>query len=100
MKKRFIVGIDSLTPEQDKEFVEYLQNQKCGWWHWITNLWLVSNRAGHLSAKEIRDEVIRLAPNARALVVEINEPGTWSGKGPNSKDLNMFEWLKETWEKD
>jgi hypothetical protein len=93
MKQRFVVGIDSLTKEQEKEFVEYLRGRKAGWWHWIEHFWLLTNASGNIIPQEIRDELLRIAPNVRVLVMDMNDPKQWSAEGPKADDRNMFTWL-------
>jgi hypothetical protein len=100
MKNRFVVGVDALTKEQEKEFVEYLRGRKCGWWHWIDNFWLITNSASDLSLSEIRDELLRIAPEVRVFVLDMSDPKRWIGQGPKSDERNMFSWLQKTWNSD
>ena len=39
MKRRFIIGIEGLSREQEDKFRDYLE-ERGSWWHWIGNLWL------------------------------------------------------------
>jgi hypothetical protein len=100
MKNRLVMGVDALTKEQEKEFVEYLRGRKCGWWHWIDNFWLITTTASDFLPSEIRDELVRIAPEVRVLVLNINDPKIWMGQGPQSEERNMFTWLQKTWNSD
>ncbi|MDP9524256.1 hypothetical protein [Pseudomonas putida] len=98
MKKRFVVMIDSSTDEQNNEFLKWVKKEKVGWWHWINNSWLISNRSGHLSAGTIRDKITEIFPGENTLVIELSEgEGTWSGYGPTKEGNDMFRWIKENW---
>jgi hypothetical protein len=98
MRKRYIVAVNSSTKEQVESFIEFIKANGLGWWHWLDNIWLLTDSAGILNAKKVRDEVSDTFPNINNLVIELNETGdTWSGFGPNSDKRNMFNWLKKTW---
>ena len=100
MKKRFIIGVDPTSKEQEKQFIEYLRGRGCGRWHWINNFWLVTDPSGKVTAKELRDELMRIAPEARILVLPVTPTRGWSGKGPRGPEKNMFDWLRNNWEED
>lgn len=98
MKKRFVVAVDSATKEQNDTFREFLKSRGLGWWHWLTNLWLVADGAGRLTAQEIRDVLRQHYPSVHTLVLELREDDdTWSGFGPSSETKNMFKWLRQNW---
>lgn len=98
MKKRFVVCLDSSTPEQNKIFKSFLQENKLGWWHWLATTWLVSDSKGKYTAKDIRDTVKRCFPGVHMIVLEIRgADDTWAGFGSSKPDKNMFDWLKENW---
>ena len=100
MKKRFVVAVDSATKEYNDAFRDYLKSQGLGWWHWLTNVWLLSDSAGCLAAQDIRDALRDYYPGVHTLVIELGETGdTWSGFGPKSDNKNMFKWLYENWTK-
>lgn len=98
MKKRFIVSLDSETPEQEKEFVEYLRSNGCGWWHWINNTWMIVDSKGEQTASRLRDDLDKIFPAVRKIVFELRgTDDTWSGFGPTGKEQNMFNWIKKNW---
>lgn len=101
MRKKYIVAVDDATEDQRKEFKKYIKSTSCGWWHWISNFWLLTDPDGEFSCSEIRDKVKEYFPGLNCLVIEIsNEGDTWSGFGPKGDDKNMFRWVRETWDKD
>lgn len=100
MSKRFIVGVDSSTEEQDKAFLSFVKSHGLGWWHWLENFWLITDSSDQLTASDIRDELGKTYPGVHKLVIELSDSGdTWSGYGPKSEKRNMFNWLNETWGK-
>lgn len=98
MKKRFVVALDSAIKEQDEAFKEYVRSRGLGWWHWLTNLWLLTDASGQLTASEIRDVLTEIYPRVHALVLELRgDDDTWSGIGPKTEKRNMFKWLHKNW---
>lgn len=100
MKKRFVVGIDTITEEQEKAFLEYLKTNSLAFWHWIDNFWLIVDRSEKFTAKKLRGEIKKLIPSERLLVIEVKGRGRWSGFGPKTEKRNMFNWLHNTWSRD
>jgi hypothetical protein len=101
MKKRFIVALNASTPEAEKAIVAFLKRHGVSWWHWLRNVWLVSDSEGKLSAKEIRDGIREILPGVNSFVIQLNSDGsdTWSGFGPKSDDKDMFSWIHKNWKK-
>ena len=100
IRKRYIVAISKRTLEEDQTFIAFLKDEKVGWWHWMDNLWLITTSKEHFTASYIRDKIIELYESDRILVIELKDgKDTWSGKGPNSEDKNMFKWLKTAWKR-
>ncbi|CNF16496.1 Uncharacterised protein [Yersinia rohdei] len=100
MKKRFAVAIDSSTPEGNDAFIEFIRENGLGWWHWIENFWMISDRKGKLSASDIRDKIGEIYPGINTIVIELSEDGdTWSGYGPKKENKSMFTWLRNNWKK-
>jgi hypothetical protein len=95
MRKWFVVGIESMTAEQEKSFLEYIRDKRMGWWHWIPNLWLITG-SDAVGCSDIRDKLMNLAPAKNTLVLAVN-PVTWAGFGPKSDKRDMFRWLNRTW---
>jgi hypothetical protein len=46
MKKKFAVLVDTASDKQDDEFLKWLKEKGAGWWHWLSNSWLIANRRG------------------------------------------------------
>ena len=100
MRKRFIIGLDSTTKEQNEAFLEFVKEHGVGWWHWLGNFWLLADSGGRFSADDVRNKLKETHPGVHTLVIELSEHGdTWAGYGPKSENRNMFKWLRETWSK-
>jgi len=101
MKKRFMIALNRSTPEGEKAIVAFMKRHQVGWWHWLKNVWLVSDPEGKLSAQGIRDGIKEILPGVHSLVIQLNSDGseTWSGYGPKSEGRNMFPWIHKNWKK-
>ena len=102
MAKRFIVGLDESTAEQNEKFKQYIDEQGLAWWHWIDNFWLLKDSSETLNSEVIRDELGEIYPNVHKIVIELKGDSindTWSGYGPSGEKRNMFDWLHNTWSK-
>lgn len=101
MRRKFVVAVDSSTPEQAEKLGEYIKNNGLGWWHWLNNFWLLTDQYGKKTASDIRSDLKDIFPGVHLLVLQIDREGdTWSGFGPSGDKKDMFAWLKSTWDKD
>ncbi|MGO9145538.1 MAG: hypothetical protein ACLQDF_04145 [Desulfomonilia bacterium] len=98
MKKRFVVALDTSTEEQNDKFIEYIKENEMGWWHWISNFWLLTDTNDKVTAEKLRDDLLTIYPGVTQLVLEFRKDNdTWSGFGPKSDTRNMYEWLHNNW---
>lgn len=100
MRKRFVVGVDSMSDEQEQKFLEYIRKNGYGWWHWLNNFWLIVDGEGKLTASQLRDTLKSIVPNVNLLVIDVEGKQNWSGFGPRSEERNMFNWIRKTWDRD
>lgn len=98
MKRRFFVAANPLSAEQEKAFITYLEPGSIAWWHWISGSWLVVDIQGQLTAQSIRDQLLKIAPKARTLVLEVTNAGAWASCGPSAPAQDMHDWLHKTWD--
>ncbi len=101
MTKRFVIGVQGMTKDEENTFRKYLEEKGCGWWHWIDNLWLVVDAKGLLSAQKLRDDLDEIAPGKTHISIEVKAEKTWAGFGPASKEKNgknMFNWFHKNWD--
>jgi hypothetical protein len=94
--KHFVVAMADMDDKQSLEVTNIFKD-KVGWWHWINNFWLVIDTRDQLSCVSIRDELSKVAPGVRKIVLEV-EPVTWAGAGPSTPPNDMFDWIKKSWE--
>ena len=85
MNKRFILCVNSSTPEQSKAFTEHLRRKGVGWWHWLANTWLIVDSTGNLTAAEIRNDAMEIFPGVYNFATELQGDDTWAGFGPNGE---------------
>lgn len=93
MKRRFVIGA-TLTPAQEKKFLGFLR-KRGSWWHWIPNFWLFATDSQKLTTQAICNEILKMNPEGRALVLEFPEDPDWTGYGPPNKDgTDQHDWLQ------
>jgi hypothetical protein len=58
MNRRFVIGVEGLTKDQERELRDYLASLGA-WWHWIENLWFLSSKKEDeaISTEAIRDRI-------------------------------------------
>ena len=96
MKKHFVLAGGPISTDEEKAITGYFQG-KHGWWHWISGFWLIIDSSGKLTAENIRDHVHTVAPNARILVLEVEQGTDWAGIGPQTPEKDMFRWIQKVW---
>ena len=100
MKKRFVICINAtITVEQNRTFIYFLNSKGVAWWHWLSGTWLVDDPLGTLNSETIRDIAQSIFPGIYNLVLEFREDGTdgWHGYGPAKEPKSMFPWIRENW---
>ena len=98
MMRRFVIGIDSLSTEQEAEFHRFLRDHGT-WWHWISNMWLfVPKKEATIDVNAIREAVKKIDGGVRLFVMEISEDVDWVARGrPNAQGSRMGDWLSKQW---
>lgn len=100
MSYQFIVGLNSSTKEQNEYLLDFIKQHRMAWWHWIDNFWLLIDYDEKFSTVEVRDQLNKTHPGIHTIVIRLKEASTnWAGFGPSSKERDMFEWLKNAWDK-
>lgn len=93
--QRFLVVFDDATPEQQNLITEYFASMDYGYWHQMTDVWLVADADISLTAADLRNALKTLVPRGTLLVMRIDDPRAWAGFGKPK----VFEWLKTEWTK-
>ena len=94
MKKRFILVIDNPTKEQQNAVTNFFKNQ-LAYWHWFSDVWLLTDTTNTWTVTSIRDKVHELIPGTRLLVLPIESGTVWAGVGKTE----VFKWLHNTWKR-
>jgi len=95
--KRFIVGTNGTTPEQDSTFLTLVKAHwpDIGWWHRLGGTWLfVDPNDLMVDAVELRDIAKEAFPYVNLVVFDIPEGSTWAGFGVGQD----FAWIHSWWE--
>ena len=100
MKRRFAVAVENMTLIEGSAFVEWIKTKNFGWWHWIPGFWLITAKSGDVSTEEIRNQLRKITDRKDIMVLEIEKPKTWSGYGPDTRERDMFRWIRGAWAED
>ena len=95
-----ILDIDYNGTSSSYDAWKFIKDNKLGWWHWISNMWLLVDSSGQMTASILRDKICKLYSENRVMVIELDgDRDTWAGFGP-TQPKNMFDWIKQNWGKD
>lgn len=90
---RYIVSLSGLSKEHEEEFSKYLTDKGAGYWHMITNFWLVSSHDNTVTKESIRTELQKNS-SGPLIVLDVTNSAEWCGFG-ETKD---FDWMKNNWD--
>jgi hypothetical protein len=95
--KRFFLGTNRTTAEQDKAFFAIIRSRwpHLGWWHQLSETWLFVDLTDELTPSDLRDAALQAFPGVQLLVIEIPCVTNWAGFGM-TKD---YQWFRETWDR-
>lgn len=98
--KRFVIGTNRTTAEQDSAFLNILRSRwpHLGWWHQVSETWLIVDLANTVTVVELRDAAMQAFPGIYIMVIEVN--GSWAGWGANSPPGDMFTWMRDSWDRE
>ena len=94
-KKKFVLFIDDNFSVEERDKITNHFKGKYAYWHWISNVWLLSTSKDGVTTESIRDEVKDLVNRGTILVINASDSQGWSGFGQKKK----FEWMHSTWSK-
>lgn len=95
--KRFVVGTNRTTTEQDNAFLSLVRARwpYIGWWHQLSETWLFVDPLDTLTSGALRDAATQAFPGIRLIVLEAYGPHLWSGFGRREE----FSWMLENWDR-
>ena len=94
-KKKFVLFIDDNFSVAERDKITNYVKGKYAYWHWISNVWLLSTSKDDVTTESIRDEVKDLVNRGTILVINASDSQGWSGFGQKKK----FEWMHSAWVK-
>jgi hypothetical protein len=100
--KRFVIGTDITTAEQDAAFHKALIDRwpDLSWWHQLDEMWLIVDGTDELTAAKLRNTVTKALPGINVMIIEVPHGGTWAGFGPSKgTKSDMFTWMTEVWDR-
>ena len=96
-KRNFVVIVKEETSENISSFLKYIKAQGFSWWHWVSNVWLLTTYDQKITAGELRDRFKDISGNKTVIVLEV-EAVTWSTFGPTGEN-SIAKWIRENWNK-
>ena len=100
MSLNFIVGAEPLTKEQESEFRAYVAKNRGTWWHWISNMWLLSFPDDiTIDGYRIWEILANINPAARIFVTPVEGDNWVVSDIQNKSGHGMHTWLERNWSK-
>ena len=93
MSKRFIIAVESESPNLRDSFTQHLATLGCGYWHWIGNVWLVEDPRPGQTPELWRNEAWRFFPGETVFVTEVPPGSGWSAWSSQE----AIDWLNQVW---
>ena len=95
MNNRFVIALDNGTPEQQDVITQFLKSKGYEFWHWIEDLWLLSNVPVGTTPRSLWQELNELPEIAgqNMIVLMMNSSIAHWGQLPQSAWL----WLSKNW---
>ena len=96
MRGRFILITNPADQDLVTNYIQRLHKQHgVGWWHWVDNVWLISDRLGQIASIGLRDEIRKIVGSeATILVFQVSE-ADWTAYAPKGS----HDWFRESWDK-
>jgi hypothetical protein len=92
--KLFVLTVQGASEAQRNAITNYLKNGGYGYWHWLSDFWIIETAYPNLSSAALRDEMLKLIPGLWFNVFAVRPiAGDWAGFG----DTSSAEWLNENW---
>lgn len=95
--RKFVVVVKEETSEDISSFLKYIKEQDFGWWHWVSNVWLLTTYNKRITAGELRDKFRDISGNKTVVVLEV-QAVTWATFGPTGED-GIAKWIRDNWKK-
>ena len=93
MKNRFILVINDTTKEQQDTITCFFKDAGQGYWHWFSDLWLLTDSSDTWTLITIREKVRELIPSGSFLVFSVENGKEIAGYCPRE----MIEWITKDW---
>jgi hypothetical protein len=97
--KRYLVAVTGLKADDEKAIINFARKKGVGWWHRISNVWLIVDPNDKTSAEEIRDLLFDMSNSKVGLVLEGPAADLWVGFAAKDQAEETFTWLDKNWTK-
>ena len=97
MSANFVVGVEPLTRDQEKQFIAFIKENDGSWWHWIANLWIARfPDEAEISLENLWHFLNKISPDARIFITQV-EGDNWIVSNHELKGKSMSTWLNKHW---
>jgi hypothetical protein len=90
---KFIVILPNITPAQQLAFKGLFPPDRVAWWHYSSDVWLLTFPAENPSALQLQEQIRSLFPTANLLVFRVPQGAEWSGWAPKG----WKNWFDQFW---
>lgn len=90
MAKYFSVATSGMTAQQDQALADFWRGR--GWWHGVPGFWILKDITDQVTASDVRNDVRKIAPGARVMVIDMGVPATWASSSMNEANRD---WLRK-----
>jgi hypothetical protein len=91
--KRFMIVIDQAATSDAAAMSLLIDQGKCGWWHWLNDLWLIVDPDDNASVASWVLKLRKLINTSTKIFIEEVKDGQWSVFAPPASHA----WLEESW---
>ncbi len=95
MINRFIIALDNARPDQQDAVTRFLKEHDFEFWHWIEDLWLLSNVSIGVTPQTLWEELnaIPALTGQDMVILAFNSGISHWGQLPKSS----WNWLAQNW---
>jgi hypothetical protein len=90
---KVILIIPNSTLHQQMTVKNLFPPSRAAWWHWSSEVFLISMQHEDRTALQIRDEIQQVLPGLYMLVFKVELKGEWAGWGP----MEWQTWFNQFW---
>jgi hypothetical protein len=92
MPRKFVIGVEGISQQQEREFGSFLSEYGT-WWHWLSNVWLLTTNRSDIDRKTIIDTIHEIDKHANAMILEVDNIKSYSSILPEKSSALSRNWI-------